>query len=312
MIGAGIFAADTKPPTIQEIEQLPFDDAFQQWGHALQSPTNTWNSITLTDLHNGRFTPSAFWALTCRLGNDAHLHESSLVSALNSNALVSLILDTSPVLCSKYAVNSEAMVTFDPIGGYAMVMRSDVEGPDGRRSVWLDAISKTNSQPSSAPPQGSQVAPARDARAVSDTSAGYLPLLDLPKERLSTASQKIVESVTASKVPSKEEALAVVLRFAADKADYMRRADMGMQVEALVRLGRDVPGFASASDCVWVVHTQMMDNRLMQVFYVSSSTGKVLTVFSEDPSQTVQRTGSSRSAQETNRTSSAAGSRRSP
>jgi hypothetical protein len=150
VIAAGIFAADTQPPTIQEIEQLPFDDALQQWGQALQSPTNTWNSITLTDLHSGRFTPSAFWALTCRLGNAAHLHESSLVSALNSNALVSLILDTSPVLCSKYAVNSEAMVNFDPIGGYTIVMRSDVGGPDLRRSVWLDAIRKTNSQPSGA------------------------------------------------------------------------------------------------------------------------------------------------------------------
>jgi hypothetical protein len=145
VIGVGIFAADTKPPTIQEIERLPFDDAFQQWLPAteIQGPTPPWTMGGSTDLKTGKFTPTAFWALTCRLGQDAHLHQSFLVSALNTNAQVSLILDSSPVLCRGYAVNSEAMVRFDPKDGYTSVTRGWVSVPEVRRSVWLDAMKKT-------------------------------------------------------------------------------------------------------------------------------------------------------------------------
>ena len=142
VIGVGIFAADTKPPTIQEIERLPFDDAFQQW---LQVPEIQRQAGGSTDLKTGKFTPTAFSALTCHLGQDAHLHQSVLVSALNTNAEVSLILDSSPVLCRGYAVNSEATVKFDPKDGYTGVMRGWVSGPEVRRSVWLDAMKKTQS-----------------------------------------------------------------------------------------------------------------------------------------------------------------------
>jgi len=160
VIGMGIFAADTNPPTIQEIERLPYDDAFQKWQQTseIQYPTNASITFGTTDLKTGKFTATAFWALTCRLGQDAHRHESFLVSTLNTNAQVSLILDSSPVLCSRYAVTSEAMVRFDPKAGYAIVMRNYVSGPEVRQSVWLDAIRKTNFQTNGA---GNQSQPIR-------------------------------------------------------------------------------------------------------------------------------------------------------
>jgi hypothetical protein len=150
VMGAALFAADTPPPTIPEIERLPFDAAFQQW---LQDPeqatTNVYTAFGSTDAKTGTFTPSTFEALTCRLGQEAHLHEAFLASALSTNAQVSAILDSSPVLCRRYAVNSGAMVRYDPNDGYTFVMRGWVDGPDVRRSVWLAAI-KTNAPPNAA------------------------------------------------------------------------------------------------------------------------------------------------------------------
>lgn len=163
VMGMGIFAADTKPLTIQEIERLPFDDAFQQWLQSpeIQNPDNPllMYSMAISDAKTGKFTPTPFWALTCHLGQDAHLHESFLISALHTNENVSLILDSSPVLCSRYGVNSESVVKFDPKDGYTFVMRDSIVGPDGRRSTWLDAIKKTNSQTNGAVNQSQPIQP---------------------------------------------------------------------------------------------------------------------------------------------------------
>ncbi len=128
------------------------------------------------------------------------------------------------------------------------------------------------------------------AEPVSDTSGNYLPLLDLPKEKLSTELQKAVQSVRASKVPSTDEAVRLVLRFADDKPAYMRDARTGLRARALLRVGREIAGFASASDFVWVLHAEMLGTGLMQVFYVSTSTGKVLTAFPEVPNHAVEPT----------------------
>jgi hypothetical protein len=119
------------------------------------------------------------------------------------------------------------------------------------------------------------------AEPVPDTSGNYLHLLNLPKEKLSAELQEVVASVKGSKVPSKEEAVRLVLRFSDDKPTYMRDARISVRAKALFRLGRAVPGFAAASDFVWAVHVEMIDGGLMQVFYVSAGTGKVLPAFPE-------------------------------
>lgn len=159
VMGAALFAADPKPPTVQEIERLPYDVAFQQWLQAPeQATTNLLIEYGSTDLKTGKFTPTPFWALTCRLGQEAHLHEGFLVSALSTNAQVSQILDSSPVLCRRYTINSGAMVRFDPQEGYSVVMRNWVDGPDVRRKVWLDTL-RTNLPPKAAGNPGPPVRP---------------------------------------------------------------------------------------------------------------------------------------------------------
>ncbi len=138
-------------------------------------------------------------------------------------------------------------------------------------------------------------------------SGNYLGVLDLPKEKLAPGLQPLLEAVKRSKVPSREAALGAVLRFSDDKPAYMRDARLQLGVEALYILGRQVLDFAPEGGFMWVV-TARMPSGLVQVFYVSASTGRVMTLFPDSPNPTVQRTGASRSGVETNRMSSAAGS----
>lgn len=141
--------------TIQEIEKLPFNEAYRQWlkekKALLQKRKPTfwilpWGS---SDPQTGKFTPTTFFALTCRLGRDAHAYEVFLVQELRTNDYVSMILDASSRLCSHYGVGSEAPIVFDPQRGYATRPRGAFMGIDARRRVWLQAIAKSNSQPSS-------------------------------------------------------------------------------------------------------------------------------------------------------------------
>jgi hypothetical protein len=138
-------------PTVEEIERLPFDEAYQLW---VQEQA-VWRLLSsqptiVTDLTTGKVTPTTFWALTCRLGRDAHAHEPFLVAALATNECVSKIFETSPALCKKYGVESQAEVAFNPERGYSAPMRGWVSGPDERRKVWLNAINKSTAQPQGA------------------------------------------------------------------------------------------------------------------------------------------------------------------
>jgi len=150
---AAFFACPLSPPalaaTIQEIEGLPFDEAYQLWlgeqrdlvHHLPVIPSGT------KDLKTGEFTPTTFWALTCRLGRDALAQESFLVSALNTNEYVSMILETSAKLCSRYGIASQAAVRFDPEHGYRLQTIEYGLGPEGRKTVWMKAMKSPASQP---------------------------------------------------------------------------------------------------------------------------------------------------------------------
>lgn len=117
-----------------------------------------------------------------------------------------------------------------------------------------------------------------------------LPLLDLPKNEMSASLRQAVETLKASKVTSPDEARKAVLGFADDKPAYMRGARMHLKVTGLHRVGREVADFASSPDYMWVVHAEMPSG-VMQVFYVSASTGKVFTLFSDTPRKTSIRLG---------------------
>ncbi|MCX6929448.1 MAG: hypothetical protein NT154_40475 [Verrucomicrobia bacterium] len=178
---AASFICPVSPParaaTIQEIERLPLDEAYRLWLQEQQALLQrspdilTYGStdpktgkftlssfpqlqhspviigLGTTDPKTRKFTPTKFQALTCRLGREAHRHESFLVSALSTNEYVSMILDTSSRLCRRYGVESEAMVLFDPKSGYTCPMRDICSGLDTRRSIWLKAMAKPISQP---------------------------------------------------------------------------------------------------------------------------------------------------------------------
>jgi hypothetical protein len=150
------FVCPVSPPalaaTVQEIERLPFEEAYRLWlqERAAVVPNLPVMPSGATDPKTGKFTPATFWALTCRLGRDAHIQESFLVSALTTNEWVSMILETSARLCSRFGIESQAAVLFDPEHGYRSPMRDFVLGPKERRSLWLKAMKKSNSQPSGA------------------------------------------------------------------------------------------------------------------------------------------------------------------
>lgn len=154
----------TSGATIQDIEKMPFDEAYRQWlkeaealsqKRELGNYTLPWGS---TDTQTGKFTPTIFFALTCRLGRDAHVNEAFLMKALSTDDWVSMILDASSVLCGRYGVESEAPVVYDSELGYSTRPRGGLYmGPEARREIWLEAVASSNAQQkSSDPANGSQ------------------------------------------------------------------------------------------------------------------------------------------------------------
>jgi hypothetical protein len=142
----------TVAATIDEIEGLSFDEAYRLWvpeqqAQVYQIPSRR---IGTTDSKTGKFTPTRYWALTCRLGRDAHTHESFLVSALATNEYVSEILETSSRLCSRYGIQSQAAVVFDSRVGYTSCIIEFGFDQRIRRSMWLKAMAKPTSQPDGA------------------------------------------------------------------------------------------------------------------------------------------------------------------
>lgn len=153
---AALVAASVSPLTaaesIQEIERMPFDDAYRLW---LQEQQTVVLKLPVfpsgsPDPKTGTFTPTTFWALTCRLGREAHMRESFFMSALVTNEWICEILETSPQLCEIYGVKSQASILFDPERGYTCPTRSYIMGPETRRKTWLEAVKKASSQQSGA------------------------------------------------------------------------------------------------------------------------------------------------------------------
>jgi len=138
--------------TIDDIEGLSFDEAYRLWipeqqDRVYQVPVRVSGT---KDSRTGKFTPTRYWALTCRLGRDAHTHESFLVSALATNEYVIEILEASSQLCRRYGIQSQAEVRFDPERGYSGVMIQLGFDEKLRRSRWLKAMGKPISQPDGA------------------------------------------------------------------------------------------------------------------------------------------------------------------
>jgi hypothetical protein len=113
------------------------------------------------------------------------------------------------------------------------------------------------------------------------SSSNYLQLIERPKSQLDPQLRHIADLVGASKVPSRAEALRAVLVFENSDAPYLRDPRLTLGINALYRVGREIPGFASSSDFIWVIHAEMLGSGLVQVFCVSTGTAKVLRLFPE-------------------------------
>jgi len=143
--------------SINDIEHLPFMDAYRYWRQEMgtfaekPSPEGPYIIPTggVTDPKTGKFTPSNFAALQCRLGKEAHLHESFLMKELAADASVHMILESSQHLCEKYGIHSMALVLLAPGQGY-MTRSNNGYAPEAQQDLWLKAMSTANSQPDSA------------------------------------------------------------------------------------------------------------------------------------------------------------------
>ena len=116
-----------------------------------------------------------------------------------------------------------------------------------------------------------------------DDSGNYLPLLDTPKEQLSSDLQKILNELSSTKVPTSLAAHGAALRFAGHESGYMLDARLMMRAKELRRAGRDIPGFAR-TDFVWFVHAEIMKQHyeLLQIFCVNANTGAVLKLLPDE------------------------------
>jgi len=137
------------------------------------------------------------------------------------------------------------------------------------------------------------------AERVLDNSGNYMPLLDMPKEKLGTGLQDVISEIKASKISTPDAAITAVLKSADDKPHYMRDSRMGLRVKSLRRIGRDVTKFAKCSDFVWVVDAEMFGSELVQIFCVNARNGKVIRLFQEDttPNHGLESTGAPPAAQ---------------
>jgi hypothetical protein len=139
--------------SVQDIEQLTFPDAYRLWqremktlaGNSVSGGSSVMLSGTM-DPATGKFTPSAMTALPCRLGLEAHLHESFLFKELSADAEVWVILESSPLLCQKYGIFSLAPVRHIPGQGYVHVNNSG-SSPQAEQALWLKAMGSANKKP---------------------------------------------------------------------------------------------------------------------------------------------------------------------
>jgi len=127
--------------SVEHIEQSSFKDVYQFWRREKDSLSRPAIPTGSTDSHTGRFTPTTFWVLTCRLGRDAHLHLSFLTKELATDADVHMILEASSPLCDHYGIDSKAQVEFVPEHDYRHRM-TDGWSPQVQQRRWLEAVNR--------------------------------------------------------------------------------------------------------------------------------------------------------------------------
>jgi len=124
-----------------------------------------------------------------------------------------------------------------------------------------------------ATPEGLKAQGLRDADDV-------LWLLDGDRRNLSVEYQHFLTVLDASKVPNAARAQDIAIRF--KLAHGGLRAEEGPKVVGLLRIGRDLPPFASRGDLVWVVRISHWWLGVTQEMWIGSASGEVRTMLPVD------------------------------
>jgi hypothetical protein len=103
---------------------------------------------------------------------------------------------------------------------------------------------------------------------------GLLAVAD--RSTLSADERALLDKLGKEKVPSAEEAERVATGYQLKNGGLL--AEEGTRVVGLLRLGADVPGFASDGDLIWVVRFTHLFRGVTQEMWVSSTTGAVRTM----------------------------------
>ena len=144
--------AESPQSALRDVERSSFADAYREWRKEKESLAK--NRVSngsyviptgVTDTETGKFTPSRIVALQCRLGQEAHLHESFLLNELAADAAVHRILESSQRLCEKYGVVSTVQVQFAPGHGYVHKARNGCS-PQFQQALWLKGMNNLVSQ----------------------------------------------------------------------------------------------------------------------------------------------------------------------
>lgn len=105
-------------------------------------------------------------------------------------------------------------------------------------------------------------------------------LLDRDRRSLSAEYQRILTVLDASKVPNAARAQDIAIRF--KLAHGGLRAEEGPKVIGLLRIGRDLPPFASRGDLVWVVRISHSWLGVSQEMWIGSASGEVRAMLPVD------------------------------
>lgn len=141
LLGCGHWPAPGER-SLRDIERMPFPEAYRLWRQERQAWARSRPAVLptgATDPKTGRFRPSLFAALTCRLGREAPLHEAFLRRELTKEADVHQILEASPRLCRRSGIVSLAPVVWVPGQGYSL-RATDGWVPQVRQRLWLAAL----------------------------------------------------------------------------------------------------------------------------------------------------------------------------
>lgn len=111
------------------------------------------------------------------------------------------------------------------------------------------------------------------------TTENYLEALTKPVDTHDAVTKGITTQLSTARVPTAEKAQTIALQSFGEEPGPGLRANEGVAVTGLYRLGRDQKNFGAAGDLVWEVRVWHDFKGVSGVIWVSSSTGAARILF---------------------------------